>query len=224
MDIFQGELAGLKQALDEGRLPEPSSELTRLRTRIEEIGDDKESETPGDVEPASAPADETADVAATTADLRNELKINADRLDLLIDTIGELVIRQSMLSQSETLSRDLPVEVVENLESMGRITRQLQDMGTSLRMIPLKATFQRLALLARNLSRDAGKNIEFVYSGEETELDKSLVDRIWDPLVHLVRNAVDHGMESDPDERIEHGKPAVGRIELTASHLGGGMS
>ena len=95
-------------------------------------------------------------------------------------------------------------------------------MGTSLR-IPVAFDFQKMARLVRDLAKKSGKQVEFVMSGEDTELDKTVVDRIGDPLVHMVRNAVDHGLEACAEDRLRAGKPAVGRVEMRAFHKGGNI-
>jgi two-component system chemotaxis sensor kinase CheA len=112
--------------------------------------------------------------------------------------------------------------IAQQFAHLDKITRELQDMATSLRMVPLNATVRKMARLVRDLARDAGKQVEFVASGEDTELDRALVDVVADALVHLIRNAVDHGIES-PDEREAAGKPKAGRISLEAYHQGGAV-
>jgi len=159
----------------------------------------------------------------TAGKLKETLKVDADRLDRLVDTIGELVIAESMVSQSEELRAIASTELLRHLQQLDKITRELQEMGTSLRMVPVRQTFQKMARLVRDLSKKAGKPIEFFMSGEDTELDKTVVDRIGDPLVHMVRNAVDHGIESDPEERVKAGKPRSGQIQLRAFHKGGSI-
>lgn len=149
------------------------------------------------------------------------VRVDESRLDALLDTIGELVIAESMVSaqarsDSSSAASDLHVDRLD------KITRELQQMATSLRMVPLKATFRRMARLVRDLSQKSGKPVDFVTSGEETELDKTVVDRIQDPLVHALRNAIDHGLE-DAEQRVAAGKPLVGRIDLKAYHAGGSI-
>ena len=151
------------------------------------------------------------------------VKVDADRLDRLVDAIGELVIAESMAAQSVALTDAGPPRLSQQLNQLGKITRELQEMGTSLRMVPVRSTFQKVARLVRDLSRKSGKLVEFVMSGEDTELDKSVVDRIGDPLVHMVRNAVDHGIEAHPQERQMAGKPKAGRVKLRAFHKGGNI-
>tara|TARA_Y100001933_G_scaffold262971_1_gene322766 strand:+ start:114120 stop:116888 length:2769 start_codon:yes stop_codon:yes gene_type:complete len=152
------------------------------------------------------------------------VKVDAPRLDRLVDAIGELVIAQAMLSQSaiQNVSGDVAL-MARNLSHLDKITRELQEMATSLRMIPVRSTFQKMARLARDVARKLGKQVNFVMEGEDTELDKTVVDRIGDPLVHMVRNALDHGLEADSEQRTANGKSATGTVCLRAYHKGGGI-
>jgi len=153
--------------------------------------------------------------------IKETLKVDAERLDLLVDTLGELVISESMISQSEEIKKIGSAALLKQINHLDKITRDLQDMGTSLRMIPIRSTFQKMARLVRDLSKKANKPIEFVMTGEDTELDKTVVDKIGDPLVHMMRNAVDHGIEDNTADRQRAGKPEKGRVELRAFHSGG---
>jgi two-component system chemotaxis sensor kinase CheA len=159
-----------------------------------------------------------ADVASARA---GTVRVDEGRLDALLDAIGEMVIAQSMVSASTRGAADAATLGLQ-VERLDKITRELQQMATSLRMVPLRATFRRMARLVRDVANKAGKEVEFVVVGEDTELDKVVVDRISDPLVHALRNAVDHGIEL-PAERVAAGKPAAGRVELRASHAGGAI-
>jgi two-component system chemotaxis sensor kinase CheA len=160
---------------------------------------------------------------STAVQMKETLKVDADRLDRLVDTIGELVIAESMVSQSEEIRGITSPGFMRHLRQLDKITRELQEMGTSLRMIPVRSTFQKMARLVRDLSKKSDKLVDFRMSGEDTELDKTVVDRIGDPLVHMVRNAIDHGIESDPEVRVKAGKPRMGMVELRAFHKGGSI-
>ncbi|NUN98378.1 MAG: chemotaxis protein CheA [Candidatus Omnitrophica bacterium] len=155
--------------------------------------------------------------------VRETVKVDADRLDQLIDTIGELVIAESMVFQSEEVNRLASPTLLRHLGQLDKITRELQEMGTSLRMVPIRGTFQKMARLVRDLAHKSGKRVELFTSGEETELDKTVVDQIGDPLIHMIRNSVDHGIEANPDNRLRAGKPETGRIDLRAYHKGGNI-
>jgi len=155
--------------------------------------------------------------------LKETVKVDAERLDRLVDTIGELVIAETMVVQSEELKRGVSPSFLQTLAQLDKITRELQEMGMALRMVPVSGTFQKMARLVRDLSKKIDKDVDFVMAGEETELDKNVVDSIGDPLVHMVRNAVDHGIEKSQEERVAAGKPAKGRVELRAFHKGGSI-
>ncbi len=140
--------------------------------------------------------DEGKSPVATGGAVREGIKVDADKLDRLIDCIGELVISETMVSQSEELvdmHSGRPIR--RNLDRMGKITRSLQEIGMSLRMIPIRQTFKKMNRLVRDLSKKMEKEIILEISGEDTELDKNVADKIGDPLVHMVRNAIDHGIE-----------------------------
>jgi len=166
---------------------------------------------------------QTGSKQRAVAEVKDAIKVDAHRLDRLIETIGELVIAGSMVAQSTELRTGMSADLAGQLNQLDKITRELQEMGMSLRMVPMRSTFQKMARLVRDLARKAGKPVEFVMSGEDTELDKTVVDRIGDPLVHMVRNAVDHGLENSPDDRRRAGKSETGRVELRAFHKGGNI-
>ncbi|MGQ9610289.1 MAG: chemotaxis protein CheA [bacterium] len=153
--------------------------------------------------------------------VKETIKIEAERLDRLVDMIGELVIAESMVSQDSEILERVSARASRNLAHLNKITRELQEIGMSLRMMPVKPVFERMARLCRDLAKKAGKKIDFTMSGEDTEVDKSVVEKISDPLTHMIRNAVDHGIESLPEERVKLGKPEIGHIELRAFHKGG---
>ncbi len=160
---------------------------------------------------------------APAVQVREALKVDADRLDLLVDTIGELVIAESMVSQSREVRASDSDQLLAHVRQLSKITRELQEMATALRMVPMRSTFQRMARVVRDVAKKAGKPIDFTMEGEDTELDKAVVDRIGDPLIHLVRNAVDHGIEISSKDRTQKGKPPAGRIALRAYHKGGNI-
>ena len=161
--------------------------------------------------------------SASAEKIREVVKVDAERLDGLVDTIGELVIAESMVSQSPEFTKNASPDLLRLMSQLDKITRNLQEQGTSLRMVSLRSTFQKMARLVRDLAKKSGKQVDFVMSGEDTELDKTVVDNIGDPLVHMVRNAVDHGLEDSPEARRAAGKSEIGRIELRAFHKGGSI-
>jgi two-component system chemotaxis sensor kinase CheA len=145
------------------------------------------------------------------------LRVPAERLDELMDRVGELVIAQARLTQLAAASSDPNIKSVA--EELERLTSGLRDTTMGIRMVPIGSLFGRFRRLVHDLSRDLGKQVDLVTTGEETELDKTMIERLADPVVHLIRNAIDHGLES-PDDRIARGKPAAGRLRLMARHAG----
>ncbi|MGQ3052710.1 MAG: chemotaxis protein CheA [Roseateles sp.] len=151
------------------------------------------------------------------------LRVSIEKVDQLINLVGELVITQAMLAQnSRELDPGLYQQLTSGLADLERNTRDLQESVMSIRMIPMSTVFNRFPRMLRDLAAKLGKKVELVTQGEATELDKSLVEKITDPLTHLVRNSCDHGIEM-PDEREARGKPEQGTITLVASHQGGSI-
>ncbi|HSB99350.1 MAG TPA: chemotaxis protein CheW, partial [Burkholderiaceae bacterium] len=169
---------------------------------------------------AAGPA-RSADKGATPE--ASTLRVSVDKVDQLINLVGELVITQAMLAQtSSQLDANQHQQLTAGLADLQRNTRDLQEAVMSIRMIPMSVIFNRYPRMLRDLTAKLGKKVELVTQGEATELDKGLVEKITDPLTHLVRNSCDHGIEL-PDERIAMGKPAHGTITLAASHQGGSI-
>ncbi len=151
------------------------------------------------------------------------LRVSVEKVDQLINLMGELVITQAMLAQnSRSIDPVLYQSMVSGLTALDRNTRDLQEAVMSIRMIPMGTVFNRFPRMLRDLAAKLGKKVDFVTQGEATELDKGLVEKITDPLTHLVRNSCDHGIES-PEERRAKGKPETGTITLAASHQGGSI-
>jgi two-component system, chemotaxis family, sensor kinase CheA len=150
------------------------------------------------------------------------VRVNTDKLDSLMDVVGELVIVQSQLTESARVLGIEDAALQRNITQFGRLTKELQHTSMSLRMIPVKPTFQKMERLVRDLSRDFNKKVNFRVSGEDTELDRTVVEDIGDPLVHMVRNSLDHGLEM-PAERVAAGKTEAGNVHLKAYHEGGNI-
>lgn len=150
------------------------------------------------------------------------VKVDLAKVDLLVDLIGELVIIQSQVRQSPGLEAVADSKLVRDLGQMARITSDLQRISMSLRMVPIGAAFRRMVRLVRDLSQKIGKPVNLRLEGEDTEIDRNMVEAIYEPLVHLVRNAVDHGLES-PSVRQAQGKPPEGRLRLQAYQKGGNI-
>ncbi|MGM9483821.1 chemotaxis protein CheA [Roseateles sp. NT4] len=171
---------------------------------------------------AATPAKTDAKPAGGGMD-QTTLRVSIEKVDQLINLVGELVITQAMLAQnSRELDPGLYQQLTSGLADLERNTRDLQESVMSIRMIPMSTVFNRFPRMLRDLAAKLGKKVELVTQGEATELDKSLVEKITDPLTHLVRNSCDHGVEM-PADRIARGKPEQGTITLVASHQGGSI-
>jgi two-component system chemotaxis sensor kinase CheA len=152
----------------------------------------------------------------------SSIRVRTDRLDRLIDMIAELVIAQTMIAQDADMPSVGHHGLARKVSHAGKIVRELHDLSLSMRMVPLKPTFMKMTRLVRDVAQAVSKEVEFVTDGEETEIDRNMVDALSDPLVHMVRNAVDHGIET-PDVRAAAGKPRQGTIRLSATHSGGNV-
>jgi two-component system chemotaxis sensor kinase CheA len=151
------------------------------------------------------------------------LRVSVEKVDQLINLVGELVITQAMLAQnSKNVDAALNQQLLSGLADLERNTRDLQEAVMSIRMIPMSVVFNRFPRMMRDLAAKLGKKVELVTQGEATELDKGLVEKITDPLTHLVRNSCDHGIEQ-PADRLAKGKPENGTVTLVASHQGGSI-
>jgi two-component system, chemotaxis family, sensor kinase CheA len=172
-----------------------------------------DTEQPAVARPAAAAASAGAGAAGL-------IRVDTAKLDGLIDLVGELVIAQSMVTQNADLQSVASEQLARSLGQLRGISTELQRTALSLRMVPIRGTFQKMARLVRDLSGQVGKEIRLVLEGEETELDRTLVEELGDPLVHMIRNAADHGIES-PTDRVAAGKDSSGTITLRAFHKGG---
>jgi two-component system chemotaxis sensor kinase CheA len=238
--IFVEDQCALKIEIIEGQSTEDDKKLGEilvekgdisredLRKTLEEkkpIGEmlvDRGFTTPGKVESAlleqehlrsmkekakAKPKDETA----------ASIRVPAEKLDILVNLVGELVTVQARLSQTASILHNM--EVVSIAEEVERLTGELRDNTLNIRMLPIGTIFGRFKRLVRDLSQELGKEIELITEGAETELDKTVMERLNDPLVHLIRNSIDHGIEA-PHIREAHHKPKMGTIHLSAAHSG----
>ncbi len=157
-----------------------------------------------------------------THEMEETIRVPVERLDHLIDAIGEAVIAQSMVWADEAIRDISNLGLEKKIARASLIMRQIQELSMSLRMVSIKGTFQKMARLVRDLSKKVGKNVEFITEGEDTELDKSVVENIGDPLIHMIRNSIDHGIE-DASERLASGKPEAAKVVLRAYHRSGSV-
>ena len=164
-----------------------------------------------------------ANLAPKSAADSGSIRVSTDKVDNIINLVGELLITQSMLSGfgDGIDPGDLP-RLRQGLLQLARNSRELQESVMQIRMLPISFAFNRFPRLVHDLSRTLGKKVDLKFAGEHTELDKTVLEKISDPLVHLVRNALDHGLET-PEQRIAAGKEPTGTLELGASHEGGNI-
>ena len=238
-------LAALTQqiglALEQGKLPEQVVPVGHLIVAVKKLAANPAATLspvevvplPTSAAPADAPAAATsaatpapsnanaieAAAAGKSATGNQTVRVNTEKLDSLMDVVGELVIVQSQLIESARHTGDGSSALQRNVSQLSRITKELQHTAMGLRMIPIKPAFQKMERLARDLARDFGKKVHFTTSGEDTELDRTVVEEIGDPLVHMVRNALDHGLEG-PADRLARGKSDTGTLHLKAYHQG----
>ena len=161
---------------------------------------------------------EVRQAQAQSQEAASSIRVSAEKLDLLVNLVGELVTVQARLSMvAQELKKH--AELVSVAEEVERLTNDLRDNALDIRMLPIGATFSKFKRLVRDLSAELGKSIELTTEGAETELDKTVIEKLNDPLVHIIRNSIDHGVET-PQERKEKGKPGSGTIHLSAVHSG----
>ena len=150
------------------------------------------------------------------------IKVNVDKLDGLVNAVGELVIMQSLISQNPLIKSLNNPKLVRDFGQLSRITSELQKTAMAMRMVPIRQTFQKMIRLVRDLSKKSGKEVDLIMIGEETEIDRNMVESIYDPLVHMIRNSVDHGVQT-PKEREKVGKSGKGTVYLRAYQKGGNI-
>jgi len=170
----------------------------------------------GSTSPAVSP------VAGTRDGQNTMVKVDTTKLDSLLDLVGEMVIAQSLVGQDLGQITGLHPQFGRNMAQLARITKELQRVSMAMRMVPIRGVFQKMARVTRDLSAKQRKKIQFVTSGEDTELDRGVVEELNDPLLHMIRNSADHGIET-PEKRVAAGKPPVGTLQLRAFHQGGNI-
>jgi two-component system chemotaxis sensor kinase CheA len=216
-------------ALETGCLPDQAVPIGRLIATLHGLSEGEAAGAGPDAETDPAAAHQAGAEAGLTSSpapgspqavqAGPTVRVTTEKLDSLMDVVGELVVVQSQLAETaRSLAGTVP-QLARTVALASRITKELQNTAMSLRMIPIKPTFQKMERLARDLAGEFGKRVSFVTSGEDTELDRTMVEQIGDPLVHMVRNALDHGLES-PGDRIASGKPEIGSVNLRAYYQG----
>jgi two-component system, chemotaxis family, sensor kinase CheA len=183
---------------------------------LSEVGEKSALEAPPQQHDAG-----TRSVVPSSTEVR-AVKVDTGKLDYLVEMAGEMVIAQSLISHDPDIAKLKSTRLIRNMSQAMRITSEVQKTAMAMRMLPIGNLFQRMVRLVRDLSRKAGKQVSLEISGEETELDRTIVEDLADPLMHMVRNSVDHGLEQ-VEERIACGKLATGLVSLSASHQGGNI-
>jgi two-component system chemotaxis sensor kinase CheA len=237
---LRGLLDAVRKAVDERVDLAPDPAVPPLVARLEKVvsataGDvgqkpsTTSTPTPTSTSTSTAPAASTAPppatpqaAAASTPAIRETVKVDLERVNTMLEMIGELIIVESMVAHSPELAKSGSRRLQNDLNQLAKISRDLQGVAMRMRMVPVRGVFGKMARLVHDLSRRTGKDVVLETAGEDTELDRSMVERLEDPLVHLVRNAMDHGVET-PDARRAGGKPPRATLRLAAFHEGGSV-
>jgi two-component system chemotaxis sensor kinase CheA len=236
-DLLLTHISAFREMLDDvaqgggGKIEKLDERITSITAFVSDGSDEEQKEGPdtpkrklgeilveeGYVSPAELETALTTQKTKKPLPKKQDIRVNLEKLDSLIELIGELVIAENMLINNP----DLEGLELENFsragQHMNKLVNELQEMATAIRLIPVAGVFSRMNRLVHDLSRKSNKKIDLIISGESTEVDKSVIENVVDPLTHLIRNAVDHGLEF-PDERVAAGKPETGIIFLNARH------
>ena len=245
IDMLKKMIAGLKESIETGKAVAVQKHLPQLLQKLKASAEGQGAEISLDTpqgQKNDEKLDEIIEAKAEAPAIKNEswaknrrsgsdrradttdekIKVSTTRLDNLVNMAGELVIAQLMVAEESSTKLTSQHELNRKIAHQGKIVRDLQELSMSMRMVPIAGVFQKMARLVHDLAPKAGKKINFVTQGEETELDRNIVDKIADPLVHMVRNSIDHGIES-PEDRAKTGKNPAGQIELRAFHQAGNI-
>lgn len=200
------------EALAKQQLESPSKKLGEVLVEQGTITNNQLNQGLQELKKTSSP---------TTMDA--SIKIALNKLDSLIDMVGELVITGTQVAQNPIVRDCEDQRLDKDVGQFSRIIREVQEVAMSMRLVPIKPVFQKMLRVVRDLSKKSGKEVDVILTGEGTEIDKNIVDLINDPLMHMVRNSVDHGIESDQEDRLKAGKPRKGQVKLNAYHKGGNI-
>ncbi len=214
---FLSEVVAAAEQIDQGEAVTIPDEAAGLFDRL--YGAIR-NETVAAAGPRPGAAGKDSGIAVPRDRARSAVKVDTEKLDQLVDLVGELVIAQSLVQLDPALAALGDPKTAKNLNQLGRITTELQKTAMSLRVVPVGQVFRRMARVFRDLVRESGKLATMETAGEDAELDRTIVEQLADPLMHMVRNAVDHGLETAA-ERERAGKPAEGKIRLAATHQSG---
>ena len=196
-----------KPVIDEKKSPEKKSPVVSSASKPKKV--EKSAQTAVDMQ---------------KQEKRSFVKIDTQKLDELFDSVGEMVIAQNFVAENEEIIRLNSPTLTRTIDDLSKITRLIQNRVMALRMVPVHDTFDKMKRVVRDASKKVNKEIEFITDGEETEVDKTMVDSLSDPLIHIMRNAIDHGIEDSAEDRVAAGKSAKGRVQLRAYHKGGNIA
>ncbi len=242
LDVLKENLDKIEKFVPEGYYPEFDIDVDEVEKTIEKLNSGKfehpmEAENEGqedepiedfgmDDTDSSADFSEEEQVEDITPRKKDKvaksIKVDIDKVDFLLDNVGELIVVNNMLFQDENILKIVDKKTQNTLNQLKRVSSRLQNSSMSLRMVPIGATFQKMLRIVRDNSKKLGKQIKLEISGEATEIDRNMVEKLYDPLMHMIRNSCDHGIES-AEERKASGKPAMGTISLSAYHKGGNI-
>jgi two-component system chemotaxis sensor kinase CheA len=230
IDNLKNMLEDLRKSAEQNLPVQPFEKLDELTEKLKNAAEgkldlekpatDKDVELDKILENPEKPA--TQNSAKNVKKTDDKIKVSTTRLDNLVNMVGELVIAQLMVSEHVNSDNTGENELGRKVSHQTKIIRELQELSLSMRMVPIASVFQRMARVARDTSQKENKQVNFVTCGEETELDRNIVDKIADPLIHMVRNSIDHGIESTED-RKKTGKAPVGNVALRAYHQAGNI-
>ncbi len=222
----------LKQFIDEiegqltGKRPVKAIVISTadLKMEAQDIIDGKAHAAPVAAAKTSGPTPAAVEAGehAPAADKQHAsvVKVDTGKLDGLLDLVGEMVIAQSLVGQNLNELSNVNPQVVRNIAQLGRITKELQRVSMSLRMVPIRGVFQKMSRVVRDIGAKHSKKVQFITTGEDTELDRGVVEELNDPLLHMIRNSMDHGIETS-EKRVAAGKSPTGTLALRAYHQGG---
>lgn len=219
VDYLSRSIAGVESGAGCQRLPGHDRLLDRIRALMAEQSGAPASAAPPEPELSAPQPERDGKPQAAVADSQS-VRVDTAKLDYLVDMVGEMVIAQSLVRHNQSVTTAVDPTLQRDLAQLARITGEVQKTAMAMRMIPIGQLFQRVARQVRDLSRKVGKSVELATRGEDTELDKTIAEELADPLMHMVRNAIDHGIEA-PAAREASGKAPQARISLAAYHQGG---
>jgi len=213
------------QEAKEVEAPEQKQEVPEEKVEVKPVvKQDTQPVTASTNKPEKAEKNEKPVVDVQKQKKQSFVKIDTQKLDELFDSVGEMVIAQNFVAENDEIIKLNSPTLSRTIDDLSKITRLIQNRVMALRMVPVHDTFDKMKRVVRDASKKVGKEIELTIDGEETEVDKTMVDSLSDPLIHIMRNAIDHGIEDTEEERLAAGKSPKGHVQLRAYHKGGNIA